>query len=72
MAGTNERSILARNVKALRLQRGMSQEELAAAAGGIRQAAVSEIEAAKGNPTFTTLEFVSAALGVTIRELLKA
>jgi transcriptional regulator with XRE-family HTH domain len=71
MAGIDERSILARNVKALRLQRGFSQEELAARAGGIRQAAVSEIEAAKGNPTFTTLEFVAAALGVTIRDLLK-
>jgi transcriptional regulator with XRE-family HTH domain len=71
MAGTDERSTLARNVKALRLQRGLSQEELAAAAGGLRQAAISEIEAAKGNPTFTTLEFVAAALGVSIRDLLK-
>lgn len=71
MAGTNEREILARNVKALRLQRGLSQDKLAAAAGGIRQAAVSQIEAAKGNPTFNTLEFVAAALGVTIRDLLK-
>lgn len=71
MAVTNERAILAENVKRLRMAKGLSQEALAAAAGGLRQAAISEIENAQGNPTFTTLEFVAAALGVTICELLK-
>jgi transcriptional regulator with XRE-family HTH domain len=70
MVGTNERDIFAQNVRRLRTAQGLSQEALAAAAGGLRQAAVSEIETGQGNPTFTTLEFIAAALGVSIAELL--
>lgn len=68
---TDEGVILAQNVRRLRLARGLSQEELAEAAEGLRQAAISEIETARGNPTFETLKSIAAALDVTISELFK-
>jgi transcriptional regulator with XRE-family HTH domain len=55
----------------VRLQNVGAAAVAIAASIAVRQAAISEIESAKGNPTFTTLEFVAAALGVTIRELLR-
>jgi transcriptional regulator with XRE-family HTH domain len=74
MAGTitrEDRAALARNVRRLRKLREWNQTELAEAAGGIRQAAISQIENRKGNPTLDTLEHVASALGCRVRDLFK-
>jgi transcriptional regulator with XRE-family HTH domain len=65
------RKALAYNVRRLRNLRRWSQERLAAEAGDLRQGLISELELAKANPTLATLEFVAAALGVTVRDLFK-
>lgn len=67
----SERKILGQNIKRLRDARDWSQEQLGAAAGEMRQATISDLESGAGNPEWDTIEKVAAALGVTIRELLK-
>lgn len=66
-----DKADLARNLKRLRDKHGWSQEELAARAGDLRQAAVSEIETCQANPTLDTLECLAVALGVRVRDLFK-
>ncbi|HZZ92996.1 MAG TPA: helix-turn-helix transcriptional regulator [Usitatibacter sp.] len=63
------KSALARNVRALRLRRKMSQEELADSAG-IDRPSVSLLERASLNPTLETLTKVALALQVRPGELL--
>jgi transcriptional regulator with XRE-family HTH domain len=70
-AARQERRVLGRNVRRLRKKRGWSQEHLAAEAGELRQALISQIETGRANPTFDTLEYVAAALGVRVYDLLK-
>ena len=70
-SGRSDRAALARNVKRLRIGRGWSQEQLAAAAGELRQAVISEIETGKANPTMATLEHIAAALGVRVYDLFR-
>jgi transcriptional regulator with XRE-family HTH domain len=65
------RNILARNVRKLRLERGLSQEELAAEAS-TRQALVSEIESGDANPTLDSLARLAQALQVDLAELFNA
>jgi transcriptional regulator with XRE-family HTH domain len=62
------RRVLARNLRRLRLERGWSQDDLAAEAG-IRQALVSAIEVGTANPTLASLEKFAVTLGVTLAEL---
>lgn len=59
---------LARNVKRLRLARGLSQDELADVIG-IQTSAISHIENRRGNPTMITLERLADALGVRFVDL---
>jgi transcriptional regulator with XRE-family HTH domain len=66
-----DREALARNVKRLRDARGWNQTELGEAAGGLRQAAISQIENRLGNPTLDTLEHLASALGCRVRDLFK-
>ena len=66
-----DRVALARNVRRMRDARDWSQEQLADAAGGLRQAAISQIENGIGNPTLDTLEHVASALGCRVRDLFK-
>jgi transcriptional regulator with XRE-family HTH domain len=66
-----DRAALAHNVKKLRIRSGWSQEQLAAAAGEMRQAVISEIETGKANPTMVTLEHIAAALGVRVYDLFR-
>jgi len=71
MAGRDSqaaRRILARNLRRLRLERGWSQDDLAAEAG-TRQALVSAIEIGEANPTLASLEKLAATLEVTLAEL---
>ena len=55
--------LLARNLRRLRKERGLSQEELAAKAG-IDPAAVDRLEQCQEDPKIDTLEQLALALGV--------
>jgi len=57
-------------IRALRLQRKLTQEELAHAAG-ITAKMLSYIECAHTNPSFATLVGISRALGVKLSKLLE-
>ncbi len=60
---------LGRRIKALRMQKGMTQEELSEAAG-IHPKYLSALETGKQNITVKTLEGLAAGLGVEPYELL--
>jgi len=67
----SRKSTLAQNIKKLRKQLKLSQEELAKKAG-ITYSTLIKIEAGVNkNPTLDTLKNLSGALGVTIDELIK-
>jgi transcriptional regulator with XRE-family HTH domain len=63
--------VLARNVRRLRQDRGLTAAELAARSG-VAKATLSQIEAARGNPRLETLHDLADALGVLPTELLAA
>ncbi len=60
---------LARNVRALRQDRGLTAAELASRSG-VAKATLSQIESARGNPRLDTLRDLADALGVSPTELL--
>jgi transcriptional regulator with XRE-family HTH domain len=62
------RAVLARNVRRLRLARGLSQESLAADAG-LHQGLISEIENEGSNPELDTIGRLATALGARPRDL---
>jgi len=64
------RSILARNIRRLRGEMGMSQEELAVASG-LHRTYVGSVERGERNVTLSTLEAFSHALGVSVPGLLR-
>lgn len=57
-------------IRQLRNKRGLSQEDLAHAAG-VTTGTVSTIERGNSNPTWGTVKRIAQALGVTIVELAK-
>lgn len=59
---------IAAQVKALRAQRGLSLEALAAASG-VSRSNISLIESGRSSPTAVVLDRLSAALGVTVASL---
>lgn len=63
------RQVLARNVRRLRTERGLSQEVLADEVG-LRQAQVSEIESGANNITLDNLHRLAVVLGVRPCELI--
>jgi transcriptional regulator with XRE-family HTH domain len=63
------RTILAKNIRRLRLAKGLSQDALAADAG-LFQKLISGIENGRANPELDTLGKIAKALGVHPRELL--
>lgn len=67
--GTEIRRILAGNVRALRFQLDISQEELADLCG-LHRTYVGAIERGERNVTLSTLEVFSKALGVSVPDLL--
>jgi transcriptional regulator with XRE-family HTH domain len=67
--GTEIRKVLAGNVRALRSQLGISQEELADLCG-LHRTYVGAIERAERNVTLSTLEVFSKALGESVPDLL--
>lgn len=64
-------SILAENLLRLRGELGMSQRDLAAASG-VRQALVSDIELGRANPTLSSLDAIADALGIELGHLFRS
>jgi len=62
-------SSLGKNVRKLREDRGLSQEEFADLTG-LHRTYVSGIERGKRNPTVTVLERLAGSLRVTVADLL--
>ena len=60
---------LADNIKALRVARGLSQQQIAKAAG-VPRATWTHLESGAGNPTLTVLVKIAGALQVRLDELL--
>ncbi len=63
------RAIIGWNLRRLRVERGLSQERLALAAG-IDRAYVGRVERGSENVTITTLEAMARVLGVPVAALL--
>lgn len=64
------RIVLATNLRALRLARGLSQEELGDLSG-LHRTYVSSVERCERNATLDTLDKLSAALGILPSDLIK-
>ncbi len=62
------RQQFAQRLKRLRQQRGMTQEELAAASG-LSVNFIRAVEQAVNAPSFESLEVLAEALGVEVRDL---
>jgi len=60
--------VLAELLRTIRVERGISQEDLSYRAG-ITASALSRIERASANPTWTTLVRISNALEISLSEL---
>ncbi len=63
------RKILAENVRTIRKQKGLSQEDLADICG-IHRTYLGAIERAERNVTLNTLELLAASLGIPAVDLL--
>ena len=61
--------MLAQNIKKLRKQRKLSQEELAKKAGVTYSTLIKLESGANKNPTIKTIQQIAAALEVTLDEL---
>jgi transcriptional regulator with XRE-family HTH domain len=64
------RGVVGRNVLRIRLEKGLSQEELAGRSG-FNQHYISELEAGKRNPTAMSLYEISVGLGVSPAEIVR-
>ena len=64
------RALVARNLRRLRVKRGVSQERLAIEAG-IDRAFTGQLERARENPTVDTLDKLANALGGPLVRILR-
>lgn len=64
------RKLVGRNVRAVRKERGITQEELAERSG-FSQQYISDLERGRRNPTVVSLYELAQALGATPLELLR-
>ena len=64
------RKLVGRNVRAARVERGMTQERLAEVSG-FSQQYISDLERGRRNPTIVSLYELAQALSATPIELLK-
>lgn len=62
---SSTKRVLARNLRRLRRERQLSQDDLAAASG-LRQALISAIEVCSANPTLESLDKIASALKVDL------
>lgn len=65
---TQLRVQFARRLKALRIEKQMTQEDLAKAAG-VSTAFISSVERGINSPSFATLESIAEALDVPVQDL---
>lgn len=68
-ASTELTQTLADNIRSFRKTRGLSQEELASACE-LHRTYIGSVERGERNVTLSSLELLSAALGVSVPELL--
>lgn len=68
-ASPNLRNILAENIRAIRAQQGLSQEQLAASCG-LHRTYIGSVERAERNISLSSLECIARALGLTVPQLL--
>ena len=61
---------LGENIKKLRIQRGLNQQELCDLLG-VDTAYLSNVENGKTNPTLRTVEKIAKVLNVSVNKLLK-
>lgn len=64
------RRLVGQNLRRLRLQKGMTQEQLAEASG-FSQNYISDLERGRRNPTVVTLYELATPLGASPRDLLQ-
>lgn len=64
------RKLVGKNVKRIRLKKGLTQEEFAEISG-FSQQYISDLERGRRNPTVITLYELARALGVTHTELVR-
>jgi transcriptional regulator with XRE-family HTH domain len=64
------RRLVAENVRRIRLEKGLSQEQFSAISG-FSQQYISGLETGRRNPTVVTLYELAKALGVTHMDLLR-
>jgi transcriptional regulator with XRE-family HTH domain len=67
--GKNLAHTLASNIRRIRHQKGLSQEELADLCG-LHRTYVGSVERAERNVTLSTLEVIAKALGISVPGLL--
>jgi transcriptional regulator with XRE-family HTH domain len=63
--------LYAATVRRLRVERGITQEELAFEAN-LAISALARIELGRSNPAWTTVKRITAALGVTLQDIARA
>lgn len=66
----SESARLGKNLKQIRIQKGMTQGDIVRALG-VSRSFVSNIENGKTNPTLSTIKRIADALGVSVDRLLK-
>jgi transcriptional regulator with XRE-family HTH domain len=66
----NESKILGANLKRIRIEKSITQVEIAKTLG-VDRSFVSNIENGKNNPTLSTIAKLAQALGVSMDELFK-
>lgn len=66
----SEAEKLGKNLKRIRIERGISQGDIVRSLG-VSRGFISNIENGKTNPTLTTIARLAKAVGVSIDELLK-
>ncbi len=67
---TSEAVKLGKNLRRIRMGKGISQGDIVRALG-MGRGFVSNIENGKGNPTLTTITKLAKVLGIPIEELIK-
>jgi len=68
---SNEKSTIAKNIKKLRKQRGLSQDKLSKLADISHNTIIKIESGAIQSPTIDTAQKIAKALGVTLDDLMK-
>lgn len=71
MSSQNQKLIIAKNIKKLRKEKGISQDRLSKLADLSSNTIVNIESGNNPNPTIETLQKIAKALGVSIEEIIK-